>query len=83
MVIYDMRISIVVMLAIVASKGSTFAAAPTSAPVPSQLLNGKDLGGWIWYHRPPRTATAPAAVSIDQVWSVKDRILHTSDRAAI
>src|SRR5205823_10793648 len=44
---------------------------------PVQLFNGKDLHGWVWYQRPPRTATAPAAVDIEQVWSVADGVLHT------
>src|SRR5207247_10044375 len=68
--------------------GSSTQNAPTTAPVsppplsgalgtPVQLFNGKDLHGWVWYQRPPRTATAPAAVAIEQVWSVADGVLHT------
>jgi hypothetical protein len=59
-----------------------FAKGPTSAPAPApiQLFNGKDLGGWMWYQRPPRTATAPATVPIDQVWWVKDGVLHTKGK---
>jgi hypothetical protein len=60
---------------------------PTTAPIappalsgplgePIQLFNGKDLEGWVWYQRPPKTATAPAAVDIADVWSVRDGILH-------
>src|SRR3954468_22535807 len=67
------------------------AAAPTTAPAPSgalgkpiQLFNGTDLTGWTWYQRPPKSATAPAtapaAVPIDQVWSVRDGILHCAGK---
>ncbi|MEA2707817.1 MAG: hypothetical protein QOF78_418 [Phycisphaerales bacterium] len=62
------------------------AAAPATAPVasapsgllgkPIQLFNGKDLDGWVWYQRPPKTATAPAVVDIAAVWSVKDGLLR-------
>ncbi len=50
------------------------AAAATGKPVP--LLNGKDLTGWMWYQRPPKEGE-PAAVPIDQVWSVKpEGVIH-------
>jgi hypothetical protein len=63
-------------------------APPLSGPLgePIQLFNGKDLGGWVWYQRPPRQpttgpATAPTTqATIDQVWSVKDGILHCKGR---
>src|SRR3954465_6001934 len=53
-------------------------APPLSGPLgePIQLFNGKDLKGWAWYQRPPKTATAPASVTIADVWSVKDGLLH-------
>ena len=63
----------------------------TSAPAlsaatgkPFQLFNGKNLDGWVWYQRPPKTGEktkdgAPVvAVGLDQVWSVKDGVLHTT-----
>ena len=56
---------------------------PTTAPAlsgalgePVQLFNGKNLDGWTWYQRPPKTTTAPAAVPVEAVWSVRDGILH-------
>ena len=72
-------------LAIVLFVASPGLAAPTTAPsgplgTPVQLFNGKDLSGWIWYQRPPRTATAPAVVEVDKVWSIKDGILHTTGK---
>ena len=45
-----------------------------------QLFDGKTLDGWVWYQRPPKTATQPAVVPIDQVWSVKDGVLHTKGK---
>jgi hypothetical protein len=76
----------VLLIAVVLASAAS-AATPTTAPAPSgrlgtpvQLFNGKDLAGWIWYQRPPRTATAPAAVAIDKVWSVRDGILHTTGK---
>jgi hypothetical protein len=53
-----------------------FAESPTTHPVAIQLFNGTNLDNWTWQQRPPRTATAPATVTIDAVWSVRDGILH-------
>ena len=65
-------------------------AAPTTAPVipplsgplgkPVQLFDGKDLSGWTWYQRPPKSTTQPAAVPIGEVWSVRDGVLHTKGK---
>ncbi|HEY2759770.1 MAG TPA: family 16 glycoside hydrolase, partial [Pirellulales bacterium] len=45
---------------------------------PIQLFNGTDLAGWIWYQRPPKDGSAVAG--IEDVWSVKDGILHTTGK---
>jgi hypothetical protein len=69
--------------------GAAPATAPTAPPAPAlsgplgkpvPLFNGKDLEGWVWYQRPPKTATAPAAVPMDEVWSVRDGVLHTKGK---
>src|SRR5687767_9348685 len=62
--------------------------APTTRPLsgplgkPIQLFNGKNLDGWVWYQRPPKPgATQPTTqVSIGEVWTVRDGILHTSGK---
>jgi Domain of Unknown Function (DUF1080) len=44
---------------------------------PIQLFNGKDLDGWVWYQRPPRPGkNDPAEVKLEDVWTVKDGVLH-------
>lgn len=56
---------------------------PLSASLgkPIQLFNGKDLTGWVWYQRPPKPEKIePGAVGIDEVWNVKDGILHTKGK---
>ena len=61
--------------------------APTSPPVaaplsgklgtPIQLFNGKDLTGWTWFQRPPKAGTTqPASAKLEDVWTVKDGVLH-------
>lgn len=61
-------------------------AQPTTAPAlsgllgqPIQLFNGKNLDGWVWYQRPPKEGQPPV-VGIDEVWSVKDGVLHTKGK---
>ena len=61
-------------------------AQPTTAPAlsgplgePVQLFNGKDLDGWVWYQRPPKEGQPPV-VGIDEVWSVRDGLLHTKGK---
>ncbi len=63
-------------------------APPLSGPLgkPVQLFNGKNLEGWVWYQRPPKEGekakdgTPVAVVGIDEVWSVKDGVLHTKGK---
>jgi hypothetical protein len=61
---------------------TTRAAGPATAPTagklgtPVQLFNGKDLSGWVFVTRPPpEPATQPAA-KVEDVWSVKDGVIH-------
>ena len=81
------RIGIAVVLALAAA--CVFAKdPPTTTPSlsgplgdPIPLFNGKDLSGWTWYQRPPKSATAPATVPIETVWSVRDGgILHCTGK---
>src|SRR4051794_29964816 len=75
---------ILVGVAVVIAAEDPPATAPTALPPPLsgplgepiQLFNGKNLDGWVWYQRPPKTATAPASVTVADVWSVKDGLLH-------
>ena len=55
---------------------------PLSGPLgqPVQLFNGRDLSGWTWYQRPPKSATQPAVVPIGEVWSVDFGVLHTKGK---
>jgi len=80
-----------ILLPVACAFASAPATAPATQPVdapklsgrlgdPIPLFNGKNLDGWTWYQRPPKTPTAPASVSIDQVWSVHDGILHTKGK---
>jgi hypothetical protein len=80
-----MKIAVLLMMMMVASPATT--TAPTTSPVlsgpfgrPNQLFDGKTLDGWVWYQRPPKTATQPALVPIEDVWSVRDGVLHTKGK---
>ena len=78
-----MKIAVLLMTTVLATATS----APTTSPAlsgaldrPIQLFDGKTLDGWVWYQRPPKTATQPALVPIDDVWSVRDGVLHTKGK---
>jgi 3-keto-disaccharide hydrolase len=47
---------------------------------PIQLFNGKDLNGWVWFQRPPKPGSQEQAKTIDEVWTVKDGILHSAGK---
>jgi hypothetical protein len=47
---------------------------------PIQLFNGKDLTGWVWYQRPPKPGETTPVKAIDEVWDVKDGLLHTTGK---
>lgn len=52
---------------------------------PVQLFNGKDLVGWTWFARPAKgtdPATLPAPAKLEEVWSVKEGILHDAGKPA-
>ena len=78
-------------LLIVTSMTMAFAAdAPTTKPAspppvsgmlgqPIQLFNGKNLDGWLWYQRPPKDGQPPV-VAVEDVWSVRDGVLHTTGK---
>ena len=62
---------------------SALAAEPAAAPpisgklgTPIQLFNGKELTGWKFVSRAPRNATTAPAVRMEDVWSVKDGVIH-------
>ena len=57
-------------------------APPLSGPLgkSTQLFNGKNLDGLIWYQRPPKEGET--AREIDQVWSVRDGVLHCKGKPA-
>jgi hypothetical protein len=45
---------------------------------PIQLFNGKNLADWIWYQRPAKPGETDAPpLKIEDVWSVKDGVLHS------
>jgi len=83
-------VRLLLVLAILSLVPRAIADTPTTAPAtppaisgklgtPIALFNGKDLAGWSWVAKPASgtdPATLPAAVKIDQVWSVKDGVLH-------
>ena len=74
-----LSLAAVVVVAAAENPPTTSAIAPPLSGAlgePIQLFNGKDLAGWMWYQRPPKTTTAPASVTISDVWSVKDGRLH-------
>jgi hypothetical protein len=77
-----MRIAALLIALAAAAQTTTHVAPPLSGALgePVQLFNGNDLSGWTWYQRPPKTATQPALVSIGDVWSVKDGVLHTKGK---
>ena len=74
-------IALLIVLA-AAAPSTTPVAPPLSGPlgVPMLLFDGKSLDGWIWYQRPPKTATQPTVVGIAEVWSVKEGVLHTKGK---
>ncbi|HZZ26905.1 MAG TPA: DUF1080 domain-containing protein [Pirellulales bacterium] len=44
---------------------------------PIQLFNGHDLSGWVWVQKLPKAGTTVAEKKIDDVWTVKDGVLHS------
>jgi hypothetical protein len=73
-------------IALAGENTTTKPASPPAMPAisgtlgkPIQLFNGNDLAGWIWYQRPPKEGEPPA-VAIDDVWSVRDGVLHTKGK---
>ena len=77
-----MKIAALLIALAAAAQTTAHVAPPLSGALgePVQLFNGNDLSGWTWYQRPPKTATHPALVSIGDVWSVKDGVLHTKGK---
>jgi len=73
-----------VMLTAVLNATTATTAPPLSGKLgePIQLFNGKDLSGWVWYQRPPKAgATVPTTMmSIGEVWTVRDGVLHTKGK---
>ena len=55
---------------------------PVAAPLSGKLgapieLLGSDLTGWTWVQRPPKAGTTqPAMVKLEDVFTIKDGILH-------
>lgn len=71
--------------AMVLADAPSTAPAPLTAPAiqgkigaPTELFNGKDLTGWSWVQLPSKKN--PAQVKIDDVWSVRDGILHSTGK---
>jgi hypothetical protein len=76
-------LAITVALAADAAKSDSLTIPPLSGKLgtPIQLFNGKDLDGWVWYQRPPREGkNDPAEVKLEDVWSVKDGLLHSKGK---
>lgn len=61
---------------------AAISAPPISAPIgePVELFNGKDLDGWKWVQRPPKSGSADKPVTIDAVWTVRDGVLHDAGK---
>jgi hypothetical protein len=62
---------------------------PTTRPIVSEamfgklgkpvvLFDGRDLDGWIWFQRPPKPGTTQPTTraSVNDVWTVRDGVLH-------
>lgn len=47
---------------------------------PIQLLNGKDLDGWVWFPKPAKPGTTAPETKIDDVWSVADGVLKSKGK---
>jgi hypothetical protein len=62
-------------------------ASPLSVPAlsgklgaPIQLFNGTDFTGWTWFQKPPKAGTTAPVVTRDEVFSIKNGVLHSVEK---